>query len=66
MKAPQRTDNPPIRYAFDKDAVIATLNRILELELAGVVHYTHYALMVYGFEVDKMLRRPGDAGPYSA
>lgn len=25
------------------------LNRILELELAGVVKYTHYALMVYGY-----------------
>jgi bacterioferritin len=28
--------------------VSATLNRLLESELAGVVHYTHYALMVYG------------------
>ena len=28
---------------------IAALNRILELELAGVVRYTHYALMVYGY-----------------
>ncbi|MCP5196014.1 MAG: bacterioferritin [Gammaproteobacteria bacterium] len=34
---------------FDKDAAIRTLNRILELELAGVVRYTHYALMVYGY-----------------
>ena len=34
---------------MDKDAVLATLNRIMELELAGVVHYTHYALMVFGF-----------------
>jgi bacterioferritin len=34
---------------MDKDAVLATLNRIMELELAGVVHYTHYALMVYGY-----------------
>lgn len=25
------------------------LNRILELELAGVVKYTHYSLMVYGY-----------------
>ncbi|HEX5394257.1 MAG TPA: ferritin-like domain-containing protein [Rhodocyclaceae bacterium] len=33
----------------DKQAVIAALNRILESELAGVVRYTHYALMVYGF-----------------
>jgi len=34
---------------MDKDAVLKTLNRIMELELAGVVRYTHYALMVYGY-----------------
>jgi bacterioferritin len=28
---------------------IDALNRILELELAGVVKYTHYSLMVYGY-----------------
>lgn len=28
---------------------INALNRIMELELAGVVKYTHYSLMVYGF-----------------
>jgi bacterioferritin len=28
---------------------IAALNRIMELELAGVVRYTHYALMIYGY-----------------
>jgi bacterioferritin len=33
----------------DKKAVIATLNRILETELAGVVRYTHYSFMVYGY-----------------
>ncbi|MEM1450032.1 MAG: ferritin-like domain-containing protein [Planctomycetota bacterium] len=33
---------------MDKDAVIETLNKILEMELAGVVRYTHYSLMVYG------------------
>ncbi len=33
----------------DKTAAIHVLNRILELELAGVVRYTHYALMVYGY-----------------
>ncbi len=32
----------------NQDAIDA-LNRILELELAGVVRYTHYSLMVYGF-----------------
>ncbi|HEX6125828.1 MAG TPA: ferritin-like domain-containing protein [Pyrinomonadaceae bacterium] len=28
---------------------IEILNRIMELELAGVVRYTHYALMVFGY-----------------
>lgn len=30
-------------------AAIASLNRIMELELAGVVKYTHYSLMIYGY-----------------
>lgn len=30
-------------------SAIDALNRIMELELAGVVKYTHYALMVYGY-----------------
>lgn len=34
---------------FDKDGAISVLNRILELELAGVVRYTHYSLMVFGY-----------------
>lgn len=34
---------------INNDEVIATLNRILEQELAGVVRYTHYSLMVFGF-----------------
>jgi len=33
----------------DNNKVIASLNKILEMELAGVVRYTHYALMVYGY-----------------
>lgn len=33
----------------DKQAAIDVLNKILELELAGVVRYTHYALMVFGY-----------------
>ena len=33
----------------DKQNAIAILNKILELELAGVVRYTHYALMVFGY-----------------
>jgi bacterioferritin len=34
---------------LDKDAVVKTLNKILEIELGGVVCYTHYSLMVYGY-----------------
>lgn len=33
----------------DKQSAIQILNRILELELAGVVRYTHYSLMVFGY-----------------
>ena len=33
----------------NKQAAIVALNRIMETELAGVVRYTHYALMVYGY-----------------
>ena len=34
--------------SFDQAAAVALLNEILETELAGVVRYTHYALMVFG------------------
>ena len=34
---------------LDGKAAIAVLNRILETELAGVVRYTHYSLMVFGY-----------------
>ncbi|HZO13130.1 MAG TPA: ferritin-like domain-containing protein [Polyangiaceae bacterium] len=34
--------------ALDVEQTIKTLNAILEYELAGVVRYTHYALMVIG------------------
>jgi bacterioferritin len=34
---------------LDTNAVIAALNKILEAELAGVVRYTHYSLMVFGY-----------------
>ena len=33
----------------DKDRVVGVLNRILEAELAGVVRYTHYSFLVFGF-----------------
>ena len=29
--------------------VVETLNRILEMELAGAIHYTHYSFMVFGY-----------------
>src|ERR1041385_8058782 len=34
--------------SFDQDAAIKLLNQIMEAELAGVVRYTHYSLMVFG------------------
>src|SRR5215213_2000251 len=34
---------------IEKEKVIAVLNRILERELAGVVRYTHYSFLVFGF-----------------
>ena len=34
--------------ARTKEAV-DILNRILEMELAGAIHYTHYSFMVFGF-----------------
>ena len=34
---------------IDKKNAIAVLNKILELELAGVVRYTHYSLMIFGY-----------------
>jgi len=40
----------PVRAdSFDTRAVVKVLNRILEMELAGVVRYTHYSLMVFGY-----------------
>ena len=33
---------------INKEQVIKTLNSILEAELAGVVRYTHYSLMIFG------------------
>src|SRR5215467_9086045 len=34
---------------IDEGRVVAVLNRILEMELAGVVRYTHYSLLVFGY-----------------
>jgi bacterioferritin len=35
--------------ALDTKKVIEQLNRILECELAGVVRYTHYSMMIFGY-----------------
>jgi bacterioferritin len=34
---------------LDQKPVIDVLNRLLEAELAGVVRYTHYSFLVFGF-----------------
>jgi len=34
---------------IDQDRVVSVLNRLLEAELAGVVRYTHYSFLVFGF-----------------
>ncbi len=34
---------------IDNNPVVMALNTILEFELAGVVRYTHYSLMVFGY-----------------
>ena len=38
-----------MKESYDKTKVVGLLNRILETELAGVVRYTHYSLMVFGY-----------------
>ena len=50
---------------IDTEEVVAVLNRLLEAELAGVVRYTHYALMVYGYNripIVDWLRKQADEG----
>jgi bacterioferritin len=34
---------------IDREKVVAVLNRILEMELAGVIRYTHYSFLVFGY-----------------
>ena len=34
---------------LDQPQVVSVLNRLLEAELAGVVRYTHYSFLVFGF-----------------
>src|SRR3569623_2941329 len=40
---------PMPEQTLDKPAAVKTLNKILELELAGVARYTHYSFMVFGY-----------------
>jgi bacterioferritin len=50
---------------IDKATVVATLNKILEQELAGVVRYTHYSFLVYGYgriPIVSWLRAQADEG----
>lgn len=37
------------KHDFDRGKAVSVLNRILETELAGVVRYTHYSLMIVGY-----------------
>jgi bacterioferritin len=50
---------------MNKDEVLKILNRIMELELAGVVRYTHYALMIYGYNripIVEWMKKNADEG----
>lgn len=38
-----------MKPTIDKKKVVEVLNEILEAELAGVVRYTHYSFLIYGF-----------------
>jgi flavin-binding protein dodecin len=49
----QPTDNPGIQprgtpMSIDEKATMAALNRIVEHELASMVRYTQYSLMIFG------------------
>ena len=35
-------------FQFDVDNVVEKLNRILQMELAAGIYYTHYSFMIYG------------------
>jgi bacterioferritin len=35
-------------FSFDVDRAVEHLDRILQMELAGVIYYTHYSFMIYG------------------
>jgi len=35
-------------FQFDVDRVLEQLNKILQMELAAIIYYTHYSFMIYG------------------
>jgi bacterioferritin len=45
-RRPTRRHHVP---SINKQEVVDQLNRILECELAGVVRYTHYSMMIFGY-----------------
>jgi bacterioferritin len=60
---------------MEKKTVIDTLNNILEMELSGVVRYSHYSLMIFGYAripivawfrgvADESLKHAHQAGEY--
>ena len=51
--------------ALNRDKTIMVLNRIMECELVGVIRYTHYSLLVSGYNGDPVadwLRAQADEG----
>jgi len=47
--AKKKQDKREAASAFDVKKTVKLLNKILEMELAGVVRYTHYSMMVFGY-----------------
>jgi bacterioferritin len=45
-----------------KDKAIQKLNEILELEMSGVVRYTHYSLMIIGHNMIPNHRMDEESG----
>jgi bacterioferritin len=51
--------------ALNEKTVLDVLNRVLEIELAGVVRYAHYSLMVFGharIPIVSWMRKQADEG----
>jgi hypothetical protein len=44
-------------FQFDVGPVVEQLNRILQMELAAIIYYTHYSFMIYGHA--RICRRAG-------